>query len=111
MTSLPNGAAIGVIGAGPAGTFFSLHLLGCLREAGRSARITLFDRRTFDDSGPSGCNMCAGAIGAEMVRKMERLGLPLDPSYGDDVHQLVVNALDQTPESIAMIRQAIDSNQ
>jgi flavin-dependent dehydrogenase len=78
MTSLPNGAAIGVIGAGPAGTFFALHLLGCLRESGRSARITLFDRRTFDNSGPSGCNMCAGAIGVEMVRKMERLGLPLE---------------------------------
>ncbi|MGB3399249.1 MAG: hypothetical protein WBA34_03645 [Candidatus Deferrimicrobiaceae bacterium] len=78
MTSLPNGAAIGVIGAGPAGTFFALHLLECLRESGRSARITLFDRRTFDDSGPSGCNMCAGAIGVEMVRKLERLGLPLE---------------------------------
>jgi flavin-dependent dehydrogenase len=78
MTSLPNGAAIGVIGAGPAGTFFALHLLGCLRESGRSARITLFDRKTFDDSGPSGCNMCAGAIGVGMVRKLERLGLPLE---------------------------------
>jgi len=78
MTPLPNGAAIGVIGAGPAGTFFALHLLECLRESGRSARITLFDRRTFDNSGPSGCNMCAGAIGVEMVRKLERLGLPLE---------------------------------
>jgi tripartite-type tricarboxylate transporter receptor subunit TctC len=38
----------------------------------------------------------------------ERLGLPLDPAYGDDVRQLVVSALDQTPESVAMIRKAID---
>jgi tripartite-type tricarboxylate transporter receptor subunit TctC len=47
----------------------------------------------------------------ELQAEANRLGLPLDPSFGDDVHQLVVNALDQTPESIAMIKQAIDSNQ
>jgi flavin-dependent dehydrogenase len=78
MTPLRDGAEVGVIGAGPAGTFFALHLLRALEESGRSARITLFDRKTFDDSGPSGCNMCAGAIGDSMVRKLESLGLTLD---------------------------------
>jgi flavin-dependent dehydrogenase len=78
MIPLRNGAAIGVIGAGPAGTFFAHHLLRALQESGRSAGITLFDRKTFDDSGPSGCNMCAGAIGDSMVRKLESLGLTLD---------------------------------
>jgi flavin-dependent dehydrogenase len=78
MIPLRDGAAIGVIGAGPAGTFFAHHLLRALQESGRSAGITLFDRKTFDDSGPSGCNMCAGAIGDSMVRKLESLGLTLD---------------------------------
>jgi flavin-dependent dehydrogenase len=78
MIPLRDGAAIGVIGAGPAGTFFALHLLRMLEDFGRSAGITLFDRKTFDASGPSGCNMCAGAIGDSMVRKLESLGLPLD---------------------------------
>src|SRR3989337_884794 len=78
MKPLPYGATIGVIGAGPAGTFFALHFLKLLGESGRTARITLFDRKTFESSGPSGCNMCAGAIGGEMVKKIERLGLPLD---------------------------------
>jgi len=102
MTPLTDGAAIGVIGAGPAGTFFSLHLQRMLKETGRSAFITLFDRKTFDDSGPSGCNMCAGAIGRQMVRKLQEIGLPLDEQviqriadgyeiHGRDVSVNVVN--------------------
>jgi flavin-dependent dehydrogenase len=78
MIPLRDGAAIGIIGAGPAGTFFALHLLRELESSGRSAAITLFDRKTFDASGPSGCNMCAGAIGDSMMRKLGNLGLPLD---------------------------------
>lgn len=78
MTALPEGAAIGVIGAGPAGAFFALHLLRALADEGRTARIVLFDRKMFDSSGPPGCNMCAGAIGGSIVRKIEALGLSLD---------------------------------
>ncbi len=102
MTRLRDGAAVGVIGAGPAGTFFALHLQRMLQETGRSVRITLFDRKTFDDSGPSGCNMCAGAIGRGMVRKLQSIGLPLDETviqriadgyeiHGKDVSVNVVN--------------------
>ncbi len=75
---LPDGAEIGVIGAGPAGTFFALHVLGILASEGRVARISLIDRKSFECSGPSGCNMCAGAIGAGMIEKLELLGLALD---------------------------------
>lgn len=78
VTPLPDGAEIGVIGAGPAGTFFALHLQDILAASGRAARVSLIDRKSFDCSGPSGCNMCAGAIGAGMIAKMERLGLVLD---------------------------------
>lgn len=75
---LPDGASVGVIGAGPAGTFFALHLRAALSSRGRKARIVLIDRKAFHRSGPAGCNMCAGAIGEGMVRKMESVGLPLD---------------------------------
>ena len=47
----------------------------------------------------------------QLRAEAERLGLPIDPAYGDEVGQLVVNALDQTPETIAMIRKAIDGTQ
>src|SRR5512145_1158858 len=75
---LRDGAAVGVIGAGPAGSFFALHLLSILGKAGRRARVTLIDRKTFSHSGPSGCNMCAGAIGPAMVDKIRGFSLPFD---------------------------------
>ncbi|MGE5799819.1 MAG: NAD(P)/FAD-dependent oxidoreductase, partial [Syntrophaceae bacterium] len=78
LSPLSDGAEIGVIGAGPAGTFFALHLLAILASSGRAARICLIDRKSFDCSGPSGCNMCAGAIGAGMIEKLEGLGLVMD---------------------------------
>lgn len=74
------GGEIGVIGAGPAGSFFALHLLRLLGEAGRKGRVTLIDRKEFESHGPAGCNMCAGAIGAPVVQKIADLGLPLDPA-------------------------------
>lgn len=74
----PDGGTVGVIGAGPAGSFFALHFLRMLRETGRAGHVTLIDRKVFDSRGPAGCNMCAGAIGAAMVRKIEALGLPID---------------------------------
>ena len=77
-TLLRDGAAVGVIGAGPAGSFFALHFLSLLGKTGRSARVTLIDRKTFSHSGPSGCNMCAGAIGPAMVDKIRDFSLPFD---------------------------------
>ncbi len=78
FSPLPDGAEIGVVGAGPAGTFFALHLQAIVSALNRSARISLIDRKSFDCSGPSGCNMCAGAIGSGMIEKMKLLGLVLD---------------------------------
>jgi hypothetical protein len=40
-----------------------------------------------------------------------RLGLPIDPAYGEEVEQLVIGALDQTPETVAMIKKAIDGTE
>ena len=79
MTPLPDGGMVGVIGAGPAGTFFALHFLTLRKESGRAAGITLFDRKTFECSGPAGCNMCAGAIGGEMAGTVRGVGLTLSP--------------------------------
>src|SRR5512134_1236012 len=77
-TPLRDGATVGVIGAGPAGTFFALHFLSLLAKTGRTARVVLIDRKTFSHSGPQGCNMCAGAIGPSMVEKIRDFSLPFD---------------------------------
>ncbi len=101
---LPDGAEVGVIGAGPAGTFFALHLIEILASLGRAARLSLIDRKSFDCSGPSGCNMCAGAIGAAMIGKMERLGLVLDDrvvrriAEGYEIHGRGVSVTVRNPD-------------
>jgi tripartite-type tricarboxylate transporter receptor subunit TctC len=43
----------------------------------------------------------------ELRAKAKKLGLPIDPLYGDDVKNRVLEALDQTPETVAMIKQAL----
>ncbi len=104
MPPLADGSSIGVVGAGPAGTLFALHLLALLRERRRSLGITLIDRKTFECAGPSGCNMCAGAIGAVMVEKLERLGLPIDDRVirriadGYEIHGMDISVNVVNPE-------------
>jgi len=43
----------------------------------------------------------------ELLAKTERLGLPIDPAYGDTVLQMVKDALNQSPETIALLRDAL----
>jgi tripartite-type tricarboxylate transporter receptor subunit TctC len=47
----------------------------------------------------------------ELLAEAAQLGKPIDPAFGDDVSELVVAALDQSPETIAMIKKAIDGVQ
>ncbi len=47
----------------------------------------------------------------ELLAEAERLGLPIKARYGDEVAALVAGALNQTPESVAMIRKAIDGTE
>src|SRR3990170_8575613 len=104
MPPLPDGSSIGVIGAGPAGTFFALHTISLLKERGRTAEITLVDRKTFDASGPSGCNMCAGAIGSVMVEKVRKPGLTVGGQVirriadGYEIHGMDVSVNVVTPQ-------------
>lgn len=71
---------IGVIGAGPAGTFFAIHLDKLAKKYRKHCSITLFDRKVFDLSGPGGCNMCAGAIGYITYEKIKETGVELQSS-------------------------------
>ena len=47
----------------------------------------------------------------ELLAEAKRLGKPIEPEFGEDVEQLVIAALDQSPETIAMIKKAIDGVQ
>ena len=45
----------------------------------------------------------------ELQAKAEKLGLPVDPAYGDDVLKLVKEALNQKPEVIAVVKNALEA--
>ncbi len=45
----------------------------------------------------------------ELKAKAEKLNLPIDPAYGDDVLKLVKEALNQPPEVIAVVKNALQA--
>ncbi len=77
---LEEGSRVAVVGGGPAGSFFALHLLEFARQAGLGLKVTLYEPKRFDACGPAGCNMCAGILAAPLVHNLARLGLQLPES-------------------------------
>jgi tripartite-type tricarboxylate transporter receptor subunit TctC len=45
----------------------------------------------------------------ELLAKMEKLGLPVDPAYGDDVLMGIKAALNQKPETVKLLDEALKS--
>jgi tripartite-type tricarboxylate transporter receptor subunit TctC len=45
-----------------------------------------------------------------LLDEARRMGRPIEPAFGNDVKRLVVDALDQSPEVIAQIEEAINGN-
>lgn len=45
-----------------------------------------------------------------LIAQAKKLGLPLEPSYGEDVHKLVVAALDQSPSTVKIIAAAVNGD-
>ncbi len=83
--TLESGATAAVIGGGPAGAFFALHLLRRARQLHRDVRVLIFERRraatgTALPCGPGswkGCNYCAGGISPKLNDVLADLGLRL----------------------------------
>ena len=74
---LKNRSKIGVIGGGPAGTFFSFFAAKLAHQKGLDVTIYLFDGKDFTRTGPKGCNLCAGVIAETLVERMKRHGIIL----------------------------------
>jgi flavin-dependent dehydrogenase len=75
-----DGARIGVVGGGPAGSFFSFFFLSMVQRVGIDVRLDIFERRDFSTPGPSGCNMCGGIISESLVQTLAVEGINLPPS-------------------------------
>jgi flavin-dependent dehydrogenase len=73
--SLKNGSRIAIIGGGPAGSFFAHFASRYAKEAGIDLTIKIYDRKSFCQRGPRGCNMCAGVISEKLFNSMEEEGI------------------------------------
>lgn len=80
VLSLDDGARVAVVGGGPAGSFFAYFLLKMAAEVGLHLSVDIWEPRSFDRSGPGGCNHCGGIVSESLVQILatEGIKLPLD---------------------------------
>jgi flavin-dependent dehydrogenase len=79
LASLESGSRVGVIGGGPAGSFFSYFLLVMAERVGITLHTDIFEPRDFSRPGPAGCNMCGGIVYDTMVQLLSTEGIRLPP--------------------------------
>ncbi len=77
MLSLDENSRVAVIGAGPAGTFFSYFLFAMAERVGLEIHLDIFESRDFTSPGPSGCNMCGGIVSESLVQNLATEGISL----------------------------------
>ena len=77
---LEEGSRVGVVGGGPAGSFFAIFLLEMSHRAGFNVQVDIHEPRDFRQIGPQGCNMCGGIISESLVQALavEGIKLPSD---------------------------------
>ncbi|MBM3879670.1 MAG: hypothetical protein FJ387_08100 [Verrucomicrobia bacterium] len=79
---LEPGSKVAVIGGGPAGAFFALHLLREAERSGRQVQVVVFEKRsvgaglaTCGEGCWKGCNYCAGGLSPRLLDVLKELGL------------------------------------
>lgn len=77
---LDSGSRVGVVGGGPAGSFFSYFLLEMSRRIGLEVSLDIYEPRDFSVPGPQGCNMCGGIISETLVQNLAVEGIKLPPT-------------------------------
>lgn len=75
--TLQDGARVGVIGGGPAGSLFAYFLLRFARLKSISLTVEVYEPRNFAEPGPRGCNMCGGIVSESLVRALAAEGIDL----------------------------------
>ncbi len=77
---LAAGARVGVVGGGPAGSFFALFLLDIAQRVGLDLQVDVFEPKDFGQPGPLGCNMCGGVVSESLVQALATEGILLPPT-------------------------------
>ena len=74
---LDDGARVGVIGGGPAGSLFAQFLLSFAQRMEMGLSVEIFEPRDFSKPGPAGCNMCGGIVSESLVQALAIEGITL----------------------------------
>ncbi len=79
---LQDGSRIVVLGGGPAGSFFAIHLLRQAKKLHRNISVTIIDKRMALESSRhihefKGCNFCAGIISPRLQKELVRSSILL----------------------------------
>ncbi|GAG26498.1 unnamed protein product, partial [marine sediment metagenome] len=77
---LDDGSRVGVIGGGPAGSFFTIFLLDIAERMGMDIQVDVYEPRDYTRPGPVGCNMCGGIISESLVQNLATEGINLPPT-------------------------------
>lgn len=77
---LHDGSRVAVVGAGPAGSFFSFFLLELANRVGLDIAVDIYEPRDFNKQGPAGCNMCGGIVSESLVQTLATEGILLPPT-------------------------------
>ena len=76
-SALGDGSRIGVVGAGPAGSFFSYFALETARKIGLGIELDIYEPRDFSKPGPGSCNMCGGIVSESLLQRLATEGISL----------------------------------
>jgi flavin-dependent dehydrogenase len=74
---LDDGSRVGVIGGGPAGSYFTYFLLSMAEMMGMDLHVDVYEPRDFNKPGPGGCNHCGGIVSESLVQILATEGINL----------------------------------
>ncbi len=80
LKRLEDGARVGVVGGGPAGSFFSFFLLQTASRVGLSVHLEIYEPKDYSQPGPGSCNMCGGIVSESLVQLLATEGINLPPT-------------------------------
>jgi flavin-dependent dehydrogenase len=77
---LDDGARVGIVGGGPAGSFTAYFLLSFAELMDLDLKVDIYEPRDFRLAGPGGCNMCGGIVSESLVQSLAIEGIDLPPA-------------------------------